>query len=485
MVGVIEEAASEQDTSEDHAQERLDHDTRLLFAAERRDQAAEPHHRWLPNPDQVWIAARILSGAILFVWLIAWPIGTTMANFEATGVVRLGFGYSGAVFMLALTNAALVLAGGYLLRAALRLEATADRLGDTVRRIEPRMRAEMARADVEVLGTEVDQALQKLASAEQQIRVQVEAIDAATEALKVGSDETSERLATERQALIDATSIMNKEAEAFAKALSQRNKASDGHGEAIQDQITRLEAVSQVSAEQFEALRQAMEENAELLRQPPEGFVSGMQDSTQTLRTAQKDLLDESERLRSLIEQQKERADQLGRSLAEQSDKLTRREQTAKTIGTSWRKILEKVERQVRTAPADQVPVNPIPIDPSATERERMTRLYRFTMTMKANLFDVPSHEELDRFEQGDRSLFAYQLLESDQIELRSRLENTMANNPGFDAAADDFLSDFDQLLAPIMSGDPHKAEQALHDTLRTPLGQVYVRVGTAKGHFG
>ncbi|MEE4212007.1 MAG: hypothetical protein V2I43_22405, partial [Parvularcula sp.] len=179
---------------------------------------------WLPDPERVWLVARILAAAILLVWIIAWPVGSTWANYQTTGVLRIGFGYSGAVFVLALTNAGLVLGGGYLLRAALRLEATADRLGHAMRLFEPSLRSETIRADVDMLGGEVDRALGKLASAEQQIRQQVGAINAATDTLREGSASSSERLAKERQSLIDATKAMNAEAERFAAAIAERSE---------------------------------------------------------------------------------------------------------------------------------------------------------------------------------------------------------------------------------------------------------------------
>ncbi len=459
-------------------------DSRVMVYEATEGARASSQPRWLPDPDQVWLAARVLAGAIILVWLVAWPVGTTLAHLQSTGVLRIGFGYSGAVFILALSNAGLVLAGGYLLRAALKLEATADKLGDAVKRIEPTIRAEAVRADVETLGGEVDRALAKLASAEQQIREQVGAIDAATAAMQEGSTATSERLAEERQALIDATKAMNEEAEAFAAALTERNTNGAAASPDIEQQIGRLETISERSAEQFEALQKALDDNAETEPAPSHTDGDEALEESDTLRDAQQQLIDESQRLRDLIEQQKSRADNLGRSLAEQNEKLAQREPKTGTFGGSWRKILETVEKQVFTDIGGSQDPESDPVDATPEERARMMRMYRFTMTMKTSLYGVPSHQDLDRFEAGERQIFTKQLLNGDQAVLKAKIDEALKDDPGFRSAADAFLRDFDDFIGPIMTGDASKAEGALQDMLRSPLGQLYVRVGTARGHF-
>lgn len=484
MATVPEEAPySPEDTFGD-AESRAADSRVLVYEATVGARAPSPP-RWLPDPDQVWLAARVLAGAIILVWLVAWPVGTTLAHLQSTGVLRIGFGYSGAVFILALSNAGLVLAGGYLLRAALKLEATADKLGDAVKRIEPTIRAEAVRADVETLGGEVDRALAKLASAEQQIREQVGAIDAATAAMQEGSTATSERLAEERQALIDATKAMNEEAEAFAAALTDRNTNGAAASPDIEQQIGRLETISERSAEQFEALQKALDDNAENKAAPSDAATDdGVLEESDTLREAQRQLINESQRLRDLIEQQKNRADNLGRSLAEQNDKLAQREPKASTFGGSWRKILETVEKQVFTDIGGSQDPGSDPVDATPDERARMMRMYRFTMTMKTSLYGVPSHQDLDRFEAGERQIFTKQLLNGDQAVLKAKIDEALKDDPGFRSATDAFLRDFDDFIGPIMTGDASKAEGALQEMLRSPLGQLYVRVGTAREHF-
>jgi hypothetical protein len=478
------------------AVERPETDAPDMLSASRLDPGPSPSSSWLPSPDRVWRLAQVLAAAILVIWFVAWPIGTTLAHHEATGVWRLGFGYSGAVVILALSNALLVLAGGYLLRAALRLEATADRLGRAAERIEPPLTSEAVRADIKLLGGEVDKALAKLAKTEQQIRAQVDAIDAAADTLSRGANQGTERLAKERQALIDATARMNAEADAFAQALSRRSNEAEGEANAslpkIEEQMKRLEAVSSASAEQFASLREAMVESSELMRQAPKGLAGELQGGADTLRQAQTELLRESEKLQSLIEQQKSRADSLGRTLAQQGEKLKQRGKPKS--GGSWRGILDKVEKEAaeplirRPAAAAAVSVAPAPAPHPQKElhpeEQRLDRMQRFTMALRAQLLGMPGAEEQQRFEDGERNLFVQELLSADPIELRAQLRATISEDENLAEAAEMFLSDFDQILAPLMTEGPQRSEEALQKMLRSPIGRLYVAIGTAKGHF-
>ena len=463
-----------------------------MMVAEARAKEAKSQGL-LQRPEEVWRVARIIALLILLIWALAWPIGSIFAHRAVTGVFQFTLGYTAAVVVLAISNALLVLGGGYLLRSAIRLEATAASLGQAVRDIEPALKADAVKTELDLLGGEVDAALIKLAKAEQQIREQVGAIDAATATLNAGSTEGTERLAKERQALIDATKAMNNEADNFARALAERTSSAKDAADAelpdIEGKLQRLEAVSRESAEQFASLREALAESTNLLRETPRGIAGEIQTSADTLRKAQQDLMDESEKLRKLIDDQKDRADSLGRSLAAQSEKLKKRQPVsgAKNLGGSWRRILDKVEEQVENEPPLKQE-EPAPTSPEAAKRtpeeRRLDRMASFTLALKAQLFGMPTKKEQALFEAGDRQLFTKQILDHDQIELRARLRAAIEGDDSFAEASERFLTDFDQLLAPAMNEGAEQNEDALQDMLRSPMGQLYVAIGTAKGHF-
>ncbi|MEE4210064.1 MAG: hypothetical protein V2I43_12440, partial [Parvularcula sp.] len=251
---------------------------------------------------------------------------------------------------------------------------------------------------------------------------------------------------------------------------------------ALDEQIRRLEAVSRESSERLEALNATMKESADNLANAPRALAEGVENSTRSLKTAQQELLEESERLRGLIEQQRQRADLLGKNLAAQTEKLGKKREPSKTVGGSWRRILDKVERQVRAA--DDPSPEEVKVQGTPEERARLAHLHAFTLRLKQQLFGEATRDELDRFEAGQKLLFAQQILGHDQIELRARLRHAVNDDSAFADAAADYLTEFDRLLAPIMASDPVGAEAALQDMLRSPLGQIYVLIGTTLGHF-
>jgi hypothetical protein len=491
-------ASAEKDSSAPaEADQRPETAETAPLSASRLDPGPAAVTSWLPNPERVWRISQLMALAIFIIWFVAWPVGTTLALHQATGVWRLGLGYSGAVVILAMSNTLLVLGGGYLLRAALRLEATADRLGQAAERMEPPLTSKAVRDDLALLGGEVDKALAKLAKTEAQIRAQVQAIDAAANTLSRGANQGTERLAKERQALIDATARMNAEADAFAKALSRRSSQAEGEASAslpkIEEQMKRLEAVSTASMEQFASLREAMVESSELMRQAPKGLASDLQGGADTLRQAQAELLKESEKLQSLIEQQRSRADNLGKTLAQQGEKLRSRGK-GRSSG-SWRGILDRVEKD-----SDQPLIPPAaaaasgggqkaqpaqkPAEDLHPEEQRLDRMQRFTMALRAQLLGMPTQDEQQRFEAGERNLFVQELLAADPIELRAKLRGAITDDENLAEAAEMFLADFDQVLAPVMEDGPRKSDEALKKMLRSPIGRLYVAIGTAKGHF-
>ena len=75
------------------------------------------------------------------------------------------------------------------------------------------------------------------------------------------------------------------------------------------------------------------------------------------------------------------------------------------------------------------------------------------------------------------------ELLAGDQQGLRGSLKAEADRNAVFAQAVREFLGDFDALLEPV-AGEPD-GDAAMADYLRSPLGRLYVQVGTAMGRFG
>ncbi|MBB4657763.1 hypothetical protein [Parvularcula dongshanensis] len=465
-----------------------------LEGALENDEAAHDE-AWPRNAANSWRAAKWLAGGILAAWLVGWPIGSTMGATAALGRFAFRLGYTIEVLLFALTTAALVLAGGRALAAGFRLEDSAERLRRAANSFAGTLgpNGTAARAEIGALNAEIDRALERLASAESMIRQQVRALDSAGAAIESGTAKSAERLEAERSALMNLTEEMNKEAEAFAEKIAERSRTASEAGsatearlretnETLDGQIERLEEISRRSLERFETLADSMAGRSEALAAQAEQqseATAKLGENQSALLQAQSDLADHAKRIETLMKDQRQRAEKLAKAVADQTARLTRLGETApkpKRRG-AWRDILSAVERGL---PARSE--SPAPADVKAAMDRLVERMHRFSLTMRTSLYGGPARDDLARFEGGERLIFVRELLEEDSSELRRRIATEAGRNAVFDSAVREFLGDFDALLQPL--GAEGEGDEAIAETLKSPLGRLYVLVGTALGRF-
>ena len=453
---------------------------------------------WPTEARRTWRVAKILAAGLLVVWLIGWPLGSTIGASAQAGTLTVVFGYTLAVVILAPLSAAAALCVGYALAAGLRLEDSAKRLHGAALGFAGGLgpRGDAARGEIEALNAEIDRALGRLADAERLIRQQVQAIGAAGDAAAKTLGAGSERLDEERRALMSATEEVGREAESFADAISARAKAASEAGEdvakrlasseeSLDGQIKRLEDVSARSLERFETLATAMEGRSDALASQAEaqGEATAKLSENQTaLAKAQSEIAEQSARIEALIRDQRKRADRLARAVSDQTSKLTKigqRKSRAPERRGAWRDILATVER---TLPGSAAEASASEDDVKAAMDRLVDRMQRFSLTLRTQMLGGPPAGDLARFEQGERLVFVRQLLEEDAGELRGRIEAEAERNAVFAQAVREFLGDFDALMEPVSGAAD--ADAAMAEYLRSPLGRLYVLVGTATGRF-
>ncbi|MEM9989253.1 MAG: hypothetical protein AAF723_07010, partial [Pseudomonadota bacterium] len=189
------------------------------------------------SPHSTKRATLLLGFGLLGAWLLAWPIGTTIAHQAQTGTFSIRLGYTAELLLLAFTSTALILGAGFTVAAGFRLEAAARRLTASFSGFGHDTafpQGSAARAQIVALNEEIDQALNKLADAESLIRQQVRAIDTAGEAIDKGVLKSTERLETKRKALMELTEEMNQEAERFADTIAERTKTTSEEQGAVE-----------------------------------------------------------------------------------------------------------------------------------------------------------------------------------------------------------------------------------------------------------
>lgn len=503
---------------------------------EAEDEVMQMILPWTPKARLVNQISIILSIAIPLCWLIAWPIGTITAAKAVTGVWSFAPGYSVDVIIWAATCGVMVRLIGFILSLALRLEASAQTLVQSAPRQEKR-----SDWQADELNDEIDRALERLADAERLIRQQVHAIGTVSEALTSDTSRSAEKLATERNALMTLTEEMNREADRFAERIAERTlaaaKESGGFtppaptvDEEFTSQLGRLEEVSARSLDRFEKLAQVLEQRHEELQQTHSSsdqqhgeLAARLERNTAQIEAAQAAIADQSSKLQELIQDQRRRAERLAKAVSEQSERtlplhnetpaskseptpvpLPLREKPPTPRGqTTWKDILAKVE-EAKPAPLGQEEDKPIPSAPLATKTSAdiapkvaeldeetddmdvldrlVVRIQNYSLVIQTQLFGGPSHEDLDRFETGERQIFAKSLITRNPDELRTRIKAELNNNPVFRERTNEFLKDFDTILEPLSSEG--SGADAIQTYLTSPLGRLYMLTGSATGHF-
>jgi hypothetical protein len=470
---------------------------------------AGPYRRSRLRAETVQRSTRLAAIALFLAWFVLWPVGTTLAGLESSGTFQIRFGYDAAVPILAITTAALVWAVGWILAVGMRLEESARQYTMNIAQGASFPQTDAARAQVDALNAEIDQALSRLADAESLIRQQVRAINSAGSAIESGATRSTERLESERKALMELAEEMNREAERFAETIAERTKMNVGEQENMEarladkerelsSQLERLEAVSAKSLDRFEQLASAMEDRSTSLQsanaeatERQSAVASQIEENAKRITSMQSELAAQSARLETLMKDQRRRADRLAKILTEQAGRLPARpadepgETATSRRRVPWKDILATVEERI---PSPIKGRNVIAVPPSGAEpvpdaMDRLiNRIHNFSLVMLTQIYDGPNHAELDRFERGERQLFAKSLLERDGDDIRQRVRQEVDRNPVFRERVDEFLRDFDTLLEPLSAEDG--GEEAIETYLASPIGRLYVITGSAVDHF-
>ncbi|MEM6414180.1 MAG: hypothetical protein AAF720_05930 [Pseudomonadota bacterium] len=120
--------------------------------------------------------------------------------------------------------------------------------------------------------------------------------------------------------------------------------------------------------------------------------------------------------------------------------------------------------------------------DGSADAIEVVHRLQNFTLNLDRRLYGDASEQLLERFDSGDRNLFAHRLLRLNETDVKRRIRSESTRDPAFEKAIHEFLHGFESLLEEATTSDT--ADEDLEEYLGSPLGKVYLLIGATVGYF-
>ncbi|MCI5043952.1 MAG: hypothetical protein MRY72_04585 [Aquisalinus sp.] len=345
----------------------------------------KPSERWNRRASLVQLGFRIAAFAFLGCFLLGWPIGTSLAEWNQTGVPRFRLGFTMPVFFYMVTIPILIFVIGHILSLGLRMAGKAEDLEvSTASLLKPDVTAAQnvrivgtaVRGQIDSLNVHLDEALGKLASVESMIRQQIKAIDSAAEAMQNASDNNTGRVASERDQLMQLTEKLNQEAEKFAEAIAEKarlglessetaNSRIAGAEIDLENRLTKLEETAAKALTAFESLATTMQEQEsavsrstarlDSLASSADGKSSYLrhllQENAEHIIAAQQQLEADGERLEQLIQDQRGRADRLAEAVSLQTESNPELEKAFESLTMVEQMIRQQVET-INTAAA-------------------------------------------------------------------------------------------------------------------------------------
>jgi hypothetical protein len=108
--------------------------------------------------------------------------------------------------------------------------------------------------------------------------------------------------------------------------------------------------------------------------------------------------------------------------------------------------------------------------------------LQSFTVELERRLYGEPPTALRERFDRGDRNVFAARLLRLNEADVKRRLRAETARDKAFDRDVHAFLQGFERLLEDATTSAT--VDEDLEEYLSSPLGRVYLLIGATVGYF-
>lgn len=154
--------------------------------------------------------------------------------------------------------------------------------------------------------------------------------------------------------------------------------------------------------------------------------------------------------------------------------------------GVSWREILsatDDAEPLDLGAETKRAEAGRAGAERAATNAIRIIAgLQSFTLDLETRLYGEPPPALFERFERGDRNVFANRLLRLNEADVKRRIRGESARDKTFEKGIHDFLQGFERLLEDATTSET--ADEELEEYLSSPLGRVYLLVGATVGYF-
>lgn len=148
----------------------------------------------------------------------------------------------------------------------------------------------------------------------------------------------------------------------------------------------------------------------------------------------------------------------------------------------SWREILDAAD-DAEPLELGAVSKNAVsPQDDAENAIKTIARLQHFTYDLETRLYGDPPPALQERFDRGDRNVFANRLLRLNEADVKRRIRTESGRDRDFERGIHDFLQGFEGLLEEATTSET--ADEELEEYLSSPLGRVYLLIGATVGYF-
>ncbi len=149
----------------------------------------------------------------------------------------------------------------------------------------------------------------------------------------------------------------------------------------------------------------------------------------------------------------------------------------------SWREILDAADDAEPLELGNAAKKSTSDARDDAAEAIRIiSGLQEFTFELETRLYGDPPPALQERYDRGDRNVFANRLLRLNEADVKRRIRNESAKDRKFEGGVHGFLQNFEKLLEDATTSET--ADEELEEYLSSPLGRVYLLIGATVGYF-
>ena len=322
------------------------------------------------------------------------------------------------------------------------------------------------------------------------------------------TEKTSATIEERNKALAEARAALEKENQRLETLIGEQRSRADRLADAIATQTERLSKLAEAQLREQEAAEKLVEAQAAMQTIKPvePEPLAARQKSAPSAQDASVLNLGKVARRKPEIKAEtpkastsSDRLDQLAKDIAanrptEKPAKAAAPVKKGATTkvknkdGVSWKEILDATDDAdpLDLATASKTPPatngSAAPQDDTANAIKIIGDLQSFTLNLETRLYGDPPPALRERFDRGDRNVFANRILRLNEADVKRRIRMESGRDRDFESGIHNFLQGFERLLEDATTSET--ADEDLEEYLSSPLGRVYLLIGATVGYF-